>query len=270
MSSTAAAFATEVSPVERLEVLFEELAELSGQRNAIDARVVADRGRARPRRTVRCHRRPVGCGVGGLEDSARHRHNATTDRHRRPPAPEFPRCAQGMAEGRFSLDQIGVIAHGAADGSDAHYAELAAVATVSQLRTAVKLEPRPNPNPDPAAAALDHQDQRPSSRPPGGSPCPTPKPPPSTPPCSRTRTPLVAQWKRDHADADAGPVSEQTSTVPGCGRGVHEPDRGRLGHRGHPPSARAAHHRDRARRPRAPTPAHCTWDRCCPTTSAAT
>ena len=34
-------------------------------------------------------------------------------------------------------------------GSDEHYAELAAVATVSQLRTAVKLEPRPQPEPEP-------------------------------------------------------------------------------------------------------------------------
>ena len=62
---------------------------------------------------------------------------------------EFPRCAQGMREGRLSLDQVGVIAGRAADGSDAHYAELAEVATVNQLRTAVKLEPRPEPEPDP-------------------------------------------------------------------------------------------------------------------------
>ena len=61
---------------------------------------------------------------------------------------EFPRCAQGMREGRLSLDQVGVIAGRAADGSDAHYAELAAVATVNQLRTALKLEPRPEPEPD--------------------------------------------------------------------------------------------------------------------------
>ncbi len=61
---------------------------------------------------------------------------------------EFPLCAQGMREGRLSLDQVGVIAGGAAEGSDAHYAEFARVASVSQLRTAVKLEPRPEPEPD--------------------------------------------------------------------------------------------------------------------------
>ena len=40
MSSTASAAATAVRHDQRLEVLFEELAELTGQRNAIDARIV--------------------------------------------------------------------------------------------------------------------------------------------------------------------------------------------------------------------------------------
>src|ERR1700758_521926 len=61
----------------------------------------------------------------------------------------FPRCAQSMREGRLSLDQVGVIAARAGEGSDEHYAELARCATVNQLRTAVKLEPRPEPEPDP-------------------------------------------------------------------------------------------------------------------------
>jgi hypothetical protein len=52
-----------------------------------------------------------------------------------------------MTEGRLSLDQLGVIAGGGGEGSDAHYANLAAVATVSQLRTAIKLEPRPEADP---------------------------------------------------------------------------------------------------------------------------
>ncbi|MGZ8802036.1 MAG: DUF222 domain-containing protein, partial [Mycobacterium sp.] len=55
----------------------------------------------------------------------------------------------GMRQGRLSQDQVGVIADRAADGSDAHYAELAENATVSQLRTAVKLEPRSEPDPLP-------------------------------------------------------------------------------------------------------------------------
>ncbi len=61
--------------------------------------------------------------------------------------PEFPHCAAGLREGRLSLDQVGVIATRATDGSDAHCAQLAQVATVTQLRTAIKLAPRPTPDP---------------------------------------------------------------------------------------------------------------------------
>jgi hypothetical protein len=50
-----------------------------------------------------------------------------------------------MREGRLSLDQIGIIAGRAGEGSDEHYAELARSASVNQLHTAVKLEPRPEP-----------------------------------------------------------------------------------------------------------------------------
>ncbi|MEQ6326536.1 DUF222 domain-containing protein, partial [Mycobacterium canetti] len=63
-------------------------------------------------------------------------------RQRRPHA--HPECRST----RLSLDQVGVIAARAGEGSDAHYAELAGVATVNQLRTALKLEPRPEPEPD--------------------------------------------------------------------------------------------------------------------------
>ncbi|WP_304114108.1 DUF222 domain-containing protein, partial [Mycolicibacterium bacteremicum] len=57
----------------------------------------------------------------------------------------FPRLADSLREGQLSVDQFGVIAERAADGSDDHYAELAKTATVTQLRTAVKQEPRPDP-----------------------------------------------------------------------------------------------------------------------------
>ncbi len=62
---------------------------------------------------------------------------------------EFPRCVAGMREGWLSLDQAGVIAVRAGAGSEEHYLQLARVATVNQLRTAVKLEPRPQPDPGP-------------------------------------------------------------------------------------------------------------------------
>jgi hypothetical protein len=58
-----------------------------------------------------------------------------------------------MRQGWLSLDQLGVIAAGAGPGSDAHYEQLARVATVNQLRTAVRLEPRPDPEPAPAPHA---------------------------------------------------------------------------------------------------------------------
>jgi hypothetical protein len=148
MSSTASAGAVVVSPSERLEVLFEELAELAGQRNAIDGRIV---------QIVAEIERDELCGVTGarsvealvawkLGSSSANAHTITTVARR---LEEFPRCAQGMREGRLSLDQVGVIAARAGEGSDEHYAQLAQVATVNQLRTAVKLEPRPEPDPRP-------------------------------------------------------------------------------------------------------------------------
>jgi hypothetical protein len=144
MSLTASSEATAVRPVQRVEVLFEELAELSGQRNAIDARIVE---------IVAELDRDELCGATGarsiaalvawkLGASSRNAQMIATIAHR---LEEFPRCAAGMGAGRLSLDQVGVIAAHAAEGSDEHYAELAAVATVNQLRKAVKLEPPPEP-----------------------------------------------------------------------------------------------------------------------------
>jgi hypothetical protein len=128
--------------------LFDEIAELTGQRNAIDARLVE---------IVSEIDRDGLCGMTGARSlpamvawktgvSPANAETITTIAHR---LAEFPRCAAGMREGRLSLDQVGVIAKQAADGSDAHYAVLAASATVTQLRTAVKLEPRPDPDPKP-------------------------------------------------------------------------------------------------------------------------
>jgi hypothetical protein len=144
--------ATATSPKERLEVLFGELAELAGQRNAIDARIVE---------IVAEMDRDGLCGMTGARSvpglvawklglSSGTAHTVAAVAHR---LQEFPRCAAGMREGRLSLDQVGVIAARAGEGSDEHYAELAAVATVNQLRTAVKLEPRPQPDPRPQPQA---------------------------------------------------------------------------------------------------------------------
>ena len=129
-------------------MLFEELAQLAGQRNAIDARIVEiaaemDRDELCGSTGARSVAALVAWKIGVSSANAR---TITTIARR---LPEFPRCAARMREGQLSLDQLGVIAARAGQGSDAHYAELARVATVSQLRTAVKLEPRPTPDPPP-------------------------------------------------------------------------------------------------------------------------
>ena len=129
-------------------MLFEELAQLAGQRNAIDGRIV---------QIVAELDRDELCGATGarsvaalvawkLGTSSANAHTITTVARR---LEAFPRCAQGMRQGRLSLDQVGVIAARAGEGSDEHYAQLARVATVNQLRTAVKCEPRPEPDPGP-------------------------------------------------------------------------------------------------------------------------
>ncbi|HTI77040.1 MAG TPA: DUF222 domain-containing protein, partial [Mycobacterium sp.] len=148
MSSTTYPCSPGVTVNDRLEVLFEELAELAGQRNAIDGRIVEIAAQIdRDKLWGATGARSVAALVGwklGLSSTTAHTITTIADR-----LEEFPRCAQGMREGRLSLDQVGVIAGRAAEGSDEHYAQLAAVATVNQLRTAVKLEPRPDPDPRP-------------------------------------------------------------------------------------------------------------------------
>ncbi|MBU3706242.1 MAG: HNH endonuclease [Mycobacterium sp.] len=138
---------TAAPPDRRLEALFGELAELAGQRNAIDGRIVEivaemDRDELWGETGARSVPALVAWKLGTSSANA---HSIATIAGR---LDEFPRCAQGLREGRLSLDQVGVIAARAGDGSDEHYAQLASVATVSQLRTAVRLEPRPQPEPD--------------------------------------------------------------------------------------------------------------------------
>jgi hypothetical protein len=200
-------------------VLFEELAELAGQRNAIDGRIVD---------IVAEMDRDELCGATGarsvaalvawkLGSSTTNAHTIATVARR---LEEFPRCAQGMREGRLSLDQVGVIAARAGQGSDEHYAELAAVATVNQLRTAVKLEPRPEPEPEPEPDAWP--EPRPSIT----------KTSDEQGSCWRIKLPhleaakfdaalashldaLIAEYKRDHGEGDR--VCDQAPPLPGTG-----------------------------------------------------
>ena len=195
-------------------MLFDELAELTGQRNAIDGRIVeivaeVDRDELWGATGARSVAGLVAWKTGSSSATAT---TIATVAHR---LAEFPLCAQGMREGRLSLDQVGVIAARAGEGSDAHYAELARCATVNQLRTAVKLEPRPEPEPDSE---------------------PRPQPQPSITKSAdeeftswRIKLPhleaakfdaalashhdaLIAEWKRDHDNGD--PPSDQRPPLP--------------------------------------------------------
>jgi len=142
------ASAADVLPGERLMMLFDELAELTGQRNAIDGRIVdivaeIDRDGLWGATGARSVTALVAWKTGTSHANAA-AYATVANR-----VESFPRCAQGLREGRLSLDQVGVIAARAGDGSDAHYAQLAQVATVNQLRTAIALEPHPDPGPRP-------------------------------------------------------------------------------------------------------------------------
>src|SRR5215207_10649484 len=93
-----------VSPAERLEVLFEELAELTGQRNAIDGRIVeivgeVDRDELWGATGARSVAALVAWKMGSSSGNAQT--IATVARR----LEAFPRCAKGMREGRLSLDQ---------------------------------------------------------------------------------------------------------------------------------------------------------------------
>jgi hypothetical protein len=207
MTSTASLDAPVLRPVDRLEVLFDELGELMGQRNAIDGRIVEivaemDHGNLVGITGARSVAALVAWKTGSSDRNAQ---KIATLAHR---IQEFPRCVAGLREGRLSLDQVGIIAEKAGDGSDEHYVTLAEVATVNQLRTALKAQPRPTPEPEPwrepepqrsitktsdehgylwkiklpledaatfDAALASHQDA------------------------------LITEWKRDHADSEPAP-----------------------------------------------------------------
>ena len=147
---------------ERLEVLFEELAELTGQRNAIDGRIVEIVAEMDRDELWGATGRAVGGGVGGLEDRlviGKRPH----DRHRRAPAGGVPRCARACGRADCRWIRSASSRGGRPTGPMSITRSWRACATVSQLRTAVKLEPRPEPDPTrPAArtAGLDHQDHR--------------------------------------------------------------------------------------------------------------
>jgi Domain of unknown function (DUF222)/HNH endonuclease len=211
MSSTALLSSAATRPGERLEALFDELAELTGQRNAIDGRIVEivaeiDRDQLCGMTGARSVPALVAWKTGCSPATA---NTIATVAHR---LAEFPRCARGLREGRLSLDQVGVIAARAGEGSDEHYAQLARHATVTQLRTAIKLEPRPDPQPCPQVErsftrtraeqgscyriTLGHLDAAAFDA-----------------ALASHREALIAEWKRDHGSGESG--SEAAPPLPG-------------------------------------------------------
>ncbi len=134
--------------VPRIEVLFDEIAELTGQRNAIDGRLVEiiaeiDGDHLWGHTGCKSIEALVAWKAGV---SPRNAEMMVAVARR---LDELPRMAAGLREGMLSLDRVGVIAERAAPGCDDHYANLVQYATVTQLRTAVKMEPRPEPKPEP-------------------------------------------------------------------------------------------------------------------------
>ncbi|OJZ64242.1 HNH endonuclease signature motif containing protein [Mycolicibacterium diernhoferi] len=135
----------------RLDALFAEIAELTGQRNAIDGRLVEIVAEIDGRGAADGNPLWGGTGCRSIEAlvawkagvTPRNAETMVAVAHR---LDELPRLAEGLREGRLSLDRVGVIAERAGAGCDDHYANLVQYATVTQLRTAVKQEPRPDPD----------------------------------------------------------------------------------------------------------------------------
>jgi hypothetical protein len=197
-----------------MDVLLEELGELNGQRNAIDGRIVqivAEIDRDGLWGATGARSVP---GLVAWMTGVSHR-NAETIAAVAHRIEEFPKCVAGLREGRFSLDQVGVIAERAADGSDAHYAQMAAVATVSQLRNAIKLEPRPDPDPKPEpprrSVSKTSDEQSTTYK----ITLPHDEAAVVDAALDSHRDALIAQWKRDHDDGASAQAPPMPNTADG-------------------------------------------------------
>ena len=173
MTSTAYPSCTGNVVDERLEVLFEELSELAGSAQRDRRAHRGDRRGDGARRAVGCDGCAVGGGVGGLEVGLLVGQRAHHHCRREPVDAVSPlRC--GLAGGPAVTGSGRRDRRRAPTGSDEHYAELAAAASVSQLRTAIKLEPRPQPDPDRDLNRSARSAKPATGNPaPGRSPCPS-------------------------------------------------------------------------------------------------
>ncbi len=201
------------------------MAELTGQRNAIDGRLVEIVAVIDGRGTEDGNSLWGVTGCRSIDAlvawkagvSPRHAETMVAVAHR---MDELERCVAGLREGRVSLDQIGVIAEGGGQGCDEHYAELVKVATVSQLRTAVKREPRPEPEskPEPKRTITKIENDDSTT---WRITLPKVEAAKFEAGLQSHRDALVAEWKRDHDQADSidpedgsARVWNQESTIP--------------------------------------------------------
>ena len=198
----------------RLEVLFDELAELAGQRNAIDGRIVEIVAELDRDELCGCYGCAVGGGVGGLEVGLVVG-KREDDRHRRAPAGGVSPLRAGMREGRLSLDQVGVIAERAAEGRMSIMRSWPPVATVvsvahrGEAGTATRTRTRSR------SAGLDHQDLLRREVHHYRITLPHLEAAKFDAALASHREALVAEWKRDHETAPSG--SGQRPPLPNTG-----------------------------------------------------
>ena len=209
MSSTAASLAAEVCPGERVEVLFEELAELAGQRNAIDGRIVAivaelDRdelwGATGARSVAALVAWKTGTSLGNALTLASVAHRLE----------EFPRCAAGLRDGRLSLDRP------ASSPTAPPGDPMSTTPNSPNPRRSASCAPRSNSHPAPNPPPNLNRSGR-SPKPPthgsasGRSPCCTPAAIFDAALASHHDA-LITDWKRDHDHGD--PISAQAPPLP--------------------------------------------------------
>jgi len=133
----------------RFDEIEAELAELCGQRNAIDGRITELLAEVDGEGLLQ------GTGVKSLEHFATWQLGCNRGRARDLAAiarrlEELPVTTGLLRDGLLSADQVAVIANRAPAGTDQDYADLAQLATVSQLQRALRAE-RTRPDPEPAA-----------------------------------------------------------------------------------------------------------------------
>jgi hypothetical protein len=135
----------------RFDEIEAELAELCGQRNAVDGRI------AELLAEVERDGLLAGTGVRSVEHFATWQLGCSRGRARDLTAiagrlDDLPQTTGLLREGRLSADQVAVIAKRAPAETDGRYADLAQQMTVTQIQRALRSAEHPPPGPEPAPA----------------------------------------------------------------------------------------------------------------------